>query len=227
MDRVMVSPVERLAELGGIATRGTLLRTCDRRDLDRAVRSRRHRPRRAWAICTRRRRRRAPGGGSSRRRSCHDQRGSAPRVGGEDSPCPSAGDGDQGPPHRRTRGRRPSRRARSGGRRGLGHHPGGHTRALHETAPFRRGPRNRRLSAACRRTALGAGPDRRRGEGAGVSADAPGRRVRHIGGSQPVRVGPARDRPRRARTVGRAASHRSGSRTSSRGPTWSTDRHGS
>jgi very-short-patch-repair endonuclease len=38
VDRVTVPPVERLAELGGIATRGTLLRTCDRRDLDRAVR---------------------------------------------------------------------------------------------------------------------------------------------------------------------------------------------
>jgi very-short-patch-repair endonuclease len=37
VDKVRISPVERLAELGGIATRGTLLRTCDRRDLDRAV----------------------------------------------------------------------------------------------------------------------------------------------------------------------------------------------
>ncbi len=32
-----VSPVERLLELGGIATRGTLLRSCDRDALDRAV----------------------------------------------------------------------------------------------------------------------------------------------------------------------------------------------
>jgi hypothetical protein len=38
VDRVTVSPVERLAELGGIATRRTLLQTCDRRDLERAVR---------------------------------------------------------------------------------------------------------------------------------------------------------------------------------------------
>jgi hypothetical protein len=36
--KVVVPPAERLAELGGIATRGTLLRTCDRGDLDRAVR---------------------------------------------------------------------------------------------------------------------------------------------------------------------------------------------
>ena len=34
-----ISPVERLRELGGIATRGTLLRTCDRAALDRAVAS--------------------------------------------------------------------------------------------------------------------------------------------------------------------------------------------
>jgi very-short-patch-repair endonuclease len=33
------SPSERLLELGGIATRGTLLRVCDRGDLDRAVRA--------------------------------------------------------------------------------------------------------------------------------------------------------------------------------------------
>jgi len=32
-----ISPSERLLELGGIGTRGTLLRTCDRADLDRAV----------------------------------------------------------------------------------------------------------------------------------------------------------------------------------------------
>ncbi len=32
-----ISPVERLHELGGIATRGTLLRSCDRDALDRAV----------------------------------------------------------------------------------------------------------------------------------------------------------------------------------------------
>lgn len=32
-----MSPTERLRELGGIATRGTLLRTCERKDLDRAV----------------------------------------------------------------------------------------------------------------------------------------------------------------------------------------------
>jgi very-short-patch-repair endonuclease len=32
-----ISPVERLLELGGIATRGTLLRSCARVDLDRAV----------------------------------------------------------------------------------------------------------------------------------------------------------------------------------------------
>jgi very-short-patch-repair endonuclease len=32
-----MSPVERLRELGGIASRGTLLRSCDRSDLDRAV----------------------------------------------------------------------------------------------------------------------------------------------------------------------------------------------
>jgi very-short-patch-repair endonuclease len=32
-----VAPTERLQELGGIATRGTLLQTCDRGDLDRAV----------------------------------------------------------------------------------------------------------------------------------------------------------------------------------------------
>jgi very-short-patch-repair endonuclease len=32
-----VSPVERLTELGGVATRGTLLRSCARGDLDRAV----------------------------------------------------------------------------------------------------------------------------------------------------------------------------------------------
>ena len=38
MDKVTVPPTERLGELGGIATRGTLLRTCDRSDLDRAVR---------------------------------------------------------------------------------------------------------------------------------------------------------------------------------------------
>jgi very-short-patch-repair endonuclease len=38
MDKVTVPPAERLGELGGIATRGTLLRTCDRGDLDRAVR---------------------------------------------------------------------------------------------------------------------------------------------------------------------------------------------
>ena len=38
MDKVTVPPTERLGELGGIATRGTLLRTCDRNDLDRAVR---------------------------------------------------------------------------------------------------------------------------------------------------------------------------------------------
>jgi len=39
MGQVTVPPTERLAELGGIATRGTLLRTCARADLDRAVRS--------------------------------------------------------------------------------------------------------------------------------------------------------------------------------------------
>jgi hypothetical protein len=32
-----ISPSERLLELGGIATRGTLLRSCERGDLDRAV----------------------------------------------------------------------------------------------------------------------------------------------------------------------------------------------
>jgi hypothetical protein len=32
-----ISPTERLLELGGIATRGTLLRSCERGDLDRAV----------------------------------------------------------------------------------------------------------------------------------------------------------------------------------------------
>jgi very-short-patch-repair endonuclease len=32
-----ISPSERLLELGGIGTRGTLLRSCDRSDLDRAV----------------------------------------------------------------------------------------------------------------------------------------------------------------------------------------------
>lgn len=32
-----VSPIERLRDLGGIATRGTLLRACARKDLDRAV----------------------------------------------------------------------------------------------------------------------------------------------------------------------------------------------
>jgi very-short-patch-repair endonuclease len=39
MDEGSVSPTERLLELGGIATRGTLLRTCTRGDLDRAVRA--------------------------------------------------------------------------------------------------------------------------------------------------------------------------------------------
>jgi very-short-patch-repair endonuclease len=39
MDRATVSPTERLVELGGIATRGTLLRTCSRGDLDRALRA--------------------------------------------------------------------------------------------------------------------------------------------------------------------------------------------
>ena len=34
-----ISPVDRLRELGGIATRGTLLRSCDRAALDRAVRA--------------------------------------------------------------------------------------------------------------------------------------------------------------------------------------------
>ncbi len=34
---VSISPTERLLELGGIATRGTLLRSCERVDLDRAV----------------------------------------------------------------------------------------------------------------------------------------------------------------------------------------------
>jgi very-short-patch-repair endonuclease len=37
MATATVSPVERMLELGGIATRGTLLRTCQRGDLDRAV----------------------------------------------------------------------------------------------------------------------------------------------------------------------------------------------
>lgn len=37
MAETTVAPTERLLELGGIATRGTLLRTCDRGDLDRAV----------------------------------------------------------------------------------------------------------------------------------------------------------------------------------------------
>jgi very-short-patch-repair endonuclease len=37
VDKVRVPPVERLRELGGIATRGILLQTCDRRDLERAV----------------------------------------------------------------------------------------------------------------------------------------------------------------------------------------------
>jgi very-short-patch-repair endonuclease len=39
MGKITVPPTERLLELGGIATRGTLLRTCDRGDLDRAVRA--------------------------------------------------------------------------------------------------------------------------------------------------------------------------------------------
>ena len=34
---VSISPVERLRELGGVATRGTLLRACDRADLERAL----------------------------------------------------------------------------------------------------------------------------------------------------------------------------------------------
>ena len=38
MDKVTVPPTERLGELGRIAARDTLLRTCDRSDLDRAVR---------------------------------------------------------------------------------------------------------------------------------------------------------------------------------------------
>ena len=33
----MISPVERLTELGGVATRGTLLRACDRAALERAI----------------------------------------------------------------------------------------------------------------------------------------------------------------------------------------------
>jgi hypothetical protein len=32
-----ISPVERLRELGGIATRGTLLRVCDRASLEAAL----------------------------------------------------------------------------------------------------------------------------------------------------------------------------------------------
>jgi very-short-patch-repair endonuclease len=39
MVKIVIPPTERLVELGGIATRGTLLRTCDRGDLDRAVRA--------------------------------------------------------------------------------------------------------------------------------------------------------------------------------------------
>ncbi len=37
MGAATTSPSERLRELGGVATRGSLLRTCDRGDLDRAV----------------------------------------------------------------------------------------------------------------------------------------------------------------------------------------------